>query len=185
VLDLGFPRDLVMIGAIFGVAAFVWAGWAQEQPPGGVGWRIALAVLSALGLALAAVSIPVAIANWGAGSAFSAKTAAFVVYVVVFWVEVAIMIGLSIWANVAGRSDLIAPLILAVVGVHFLPLAWVFGQPLLAVVGVVLAAAAVFAAFTSTGEVARSFWCGVIAAPVLVAAGAWCTAAGIAALRAA
>ncbi len=184
-LDLGYPRDLVMIGAIFGLAAFVWAGWAQEQPPAGVVWRVVLGVLTGLGLILAAVSVPVAIRNWGAGSAFDAKGPAFVVYIVVFWVEVAIMIGLSIWANVAGRSDLIAPLILAVVGVHFLPLAWVFGQPLLAVVGVILTAAAVFAAFFATGDVARSFWCGVIAAPVLIAAGAWCTVAGIVALRSA
>ena len=177
------PRDLLMIGAIFGAAAFVWAGWAQEQPPGGILWRIALGVLSALGLVLAAICVPIAVRNWGAGSAFDTKGAPFVTYIVVFWVEVALMIGLSIWANVAGRADLIAPLILAIVGIHFLPLAWVFGQPILAVVGVVLAVAAVVAALVPADAVARSFWCGGVAAPVLIAAGAWCAAAGAAALR--
>ncbi len=184
-LPLEHPRDLLMIGAIFGVAAFVWAGWGQEQPPGHVAWRVVLGILSGLGLVLAAVSIPFVVRHWGAGSAFDTKGAPFVVYIVVFWVEVAAMIGLSIWANVAGRSDLVAPLILAIVGIHFLPLAWVFGQPLLAVVGVVLAAAAVFAAFVAVTDVARSFWCGIVAAPVLIAAGTWCAVAGITALRSA
>jgi hypothetical protein len=182
-LTLEHPRDLLMIGAIFGVAAFIWAGWAQEQPPHGVVWRVVLGILSGLGLVLAAVSIPFVVIHWGASSAFDAKGAPFVVYIVVFWVEIAAMIGLSIWANVAGRSDLIAPLILAVVGIHFVPLAWVFAQPYLAVTGVVLTAAAAFAAFTGIPDIARSFWCGIIAAPVLLAAGTWGTVAGIGALR--
>ena len=66
------------------------------------------------------------------------------------------------------------------IGIHFLPLAWVFGQPILAVVGVVLAVAAVVAALVPADAVARSFWCGGVAAPVLIAAGAWCAAAGAA-----
>lgn len=172
-----------MIGAVFGVAAFVWAGWAQEQPPTGVVWRIVLGVLSALGIALAAVSIVFAVRNWDAGSAFDAKGTPFIVYIIVFWVEVAIMIGLSIWASVAGRSDLIAPLVLAVVGIHFLPLAWVFGQPLLVVTGIVLAVAAVLIALLPAEGVGRSFWCGIVAAPVLLAAGAWSTVVGLHALR--
>lgn len=36
-----FPRDLLMTGAIFGIAAFVWAGWAQERPPKHWIWRAA------------------------------------------------------------------------------------------------------------------------------------------------
>ncbi len=176
------PRDLLMIGAVFGAAAFVWAGWAQEQPPAGVIWRVVLALLSALGIALAAVSIVFAVRNWGAGSAFDAKGAPFIVYIVVFWVEVAVMIGLSIWANIAGRTDLIAPMILAVVGIHFLPLAWVFGQPLLVLVGVALAVVAVLVALVPVEGIGRSFWCGIIAAPVLLATGAWSTAVGMHAL---
>lgn len=60
-LDLGYARDLVMVGAIFGVAGFVWAGWAQENPPKLWGWRVVLALHGLAGLALAALSIPLAI----------------------------------------------------------------------------------------------------------------------------
>lgn len=172
-----------MSGAIFGAAAFVWAGWAQEQPPAGIAWRIVLGILSALGVVLDAICISIAAHHWSAGSAFDTKGAPFITYVVVFWVEVALMIGLSIWANLAGRADLIAPLILAIVGIHFLPLAWVFGQPILAIVGVVLTVIAVFAALARADDVARSFWCGILGAPVLLIAGAWCAAAGAAVLR--
>ena len=32
-IDQSFPRDLVMISAVFSIAASVWSGWAQEEPP--------------------------------------------------------------------------------------------------------------------------------------------------------
>lgn len=176
-IDTDFPRDLVMTGAIFGIAAFVWAGWAQENPPSHVVWRVVLAVLGLGGLALAAVCIPAAIRQWGSPTAIAPGSAAFIVYVVVFWVEVAACIGLSIWAVRSGRSDLIAPLVLLVVGIHFVPLAFVFGQPIMAVTGAVLAVVAVVAALVPPGAAARSFWCGLIAAPVLIAVGTWCAVA--------
>lgn len=56
-MDLAYPRDLVMFGAVFAVAAFVWAGWAQENPPGHLAWRILLGALSLGGLVLAGLSI--------------------------------------------------------------------------------------------------------------------------------
>lgn len=182
-LDTDFPRDLVMTGAIFGVAAFVWAGWAQENPPSHWIWRVVLAVLGLAGIALAAISIPAAIRHWSSPTAITAGSAAFIVYVVVFWVEVAACIGLSICAVRAGRSDLIAPLVLLVVGIHFLPLAWVFGQPIMAVAGIIASAIAIGAALVPADTVARSFWCGLVTAPVLLAIGTWCTVAGLQAFR--
>ncbi|UUT34391.1 hypothetical protein [Microbacterium elymi] len=131
-LDFGHPRDLVMIGAIFGVAAFMWAGWAQESPPAQTGWRVVLGALSLLGVALAALSIPLAIKNWGAGTAIDPHTRAFVIYIIVFWAEFVIAGVLAFVVIRAGRSDLVAPLILAIVGIHFFALAVVFGQPVAA-----------------------------------------------------
>jgi hypothetical protein len=96
---------------------------------------------------------------------------------------VAACIGLSIWAVRAGRSDLIAPLVLLIVGIHFLPLAWVFGQPIMAVAGIVASAIAIGAALVPADTVARSFWCGLLTAPVLLAIGTWCTVAGLQAFR--
>jgi hypothetical protein len=46
-----FAQDLAVTAAIFGVAAFVWFGWAQEAPP--ARWRLPLGLGSLLGLLLA------------------------------------------------------------------------------------------------------------------------------------
>jgi hypothetical protein len=179
---MDFPRDLLMTGAIFGVAAFVWAGWAQERPPKHWIWRVILAVLGLGGAALAGISIPAAIKNWSEPTAMSPGSPAFIVYVAVFWLEVAAMIALSIWASRRKRQDLIPVFVLAVVGVHFIPLAWVFGQPIYAVAGAVLAVLALLIARMQDTHAARSFWCGLFAAPVLLVVGAVCAVAGFAAL---
>ena len=89
-IDVAHPRDLVMIGAIFGLAAFIWSGWAQEAPPKGLVFRIVLAGLGVAGLALAVPSILTAIGNWSEPSAFTSGTSAFTLYLIVFWVEVII-----------------------------------------------------------------------------------------------
>ena len=177
-----FPRDLLMTGAIFGVAAFVWAGWAQERPPKHWIWRVILAVLSLVGAALAGISLPAAIRNWSHPTAISVGAPAFVIYIVVFWVEIAAMIALAVWASRKKRQDLIPVFVLAVVGIHFIPLAWVFAQPIYAVAGVTLTALAIVVARMSDEHAARSFWCGLCAAPVLLAVGAVCTATGVAAI---
>lgn len=183
-LDLGHPRDLIMIGAIFGLAAFVWAGWAQENPPAQTAWRVVLGVLSLLGVALVAFSVPLAITHWGDGTAIDPHTRAFVVYVIVFWAEFVIAAVLAFVAIRAGRSDLVAVLILAVVGIHFFALAMVFGQPVLHLAGGLLTAIAVVAAFLPRDAAAPSFWCGLLAAPVFLGIGAWCLIAGHAAVNA-
>lgn len=185
VLELRYPRDLVMIGAVFGVAAFAWAGWAQEGPPDGVVWRIVLGALSLAGVALAALSIPVAIRHWKTPTAIDFGSTSFRVYVIVFWAEVVVAAVLAFLAAGAGRSDLVAPLILAVVGVHFFALAMVFHQPVLHLAAAVLTAFAVVAALVRVEDVAPSFWCGILAAPVFLAIGTWCLSAGNAAFRSA
>lgn len=174
-----FPRDLLMTGAIFGVAAFVWAGWAQERPPKHWGWRVVLAVLGLAGAALAGISLPAAIRNWSGPTAITVGTPAFIAYIVVFWLEVAAMIALAIWATRRKRQDLIPVFVLAIVGIHFIPLAWLFLQPIYAVAGVILAVLAVVIARLPDAYAARSFWCGLLAAPVLLAVGAVCTAIGL------
>ncbi|WP_307360682.1 hypothetical protein [Microbacterium murale] len=177
-----FPRDLLMTGAIFGVAAFVWAGWAQERPPKHWIWRVILAVLGLGGAALAGISLPAAIRNWSEPTAISVGTPAFIVYIVVFWLEVAAMIALAIWASRKKRQDLIPVFVLAVVGIHFVPLAWVFVQPMYALVGMVLTGLAVLIGRMNETPIARSFWCGLTAAPVLLVAGIACAVAGFGAL---
>ncbi|WP_435748688.1 DUF7010 family protein [Microbacterium sp. PMB16] len=177
-----FPRDLLMTGAIFGVAAFVWAGWGQERPPKHWIWRVVLGLLSLGGAALAGISIPAAIRNWSSDTAIVVGGPAFIWYIVIFWLEVIAIVVLAIWATRRKRKDLIAPIVLVIVGIHFIPLAWVFAQPIYAVVGVLVTAAAVVAALVKDESAARSFWCGILGAPILLGAGAVCATAAFATL---
>ena len=169
-IDVAHPRDLVMIGAIFGLAAFIWSGWAQEAPPKGLVFRIVLAGLGVAGLALAVPSILTAIGNWSEPSAFTSGTSAFTLYLIVFWVEVIIGAVASFFLIRTSQTENIAPLILAIVGVHFFALAVVFGQPVL------------LAFVLPRDTAAPSFWCGILGAPVFLGIGLWCLLAGYSAL---
>lgn len=170
-LDLDYPRDLLMTGAIFGVVTFVWSGWAQERPPKHWGWRVLLAALGLGGLVLAGLSIPAVIRNWQQPTAIEFGGPQWTVYIVICIIEAVVIAVGAILAARAGRSDLIAPLALAVVGIHFYPLASVFAQPILYVVATLVTIAAIVAVVPKTDRAARSFWCGVLAAPVFLAAG--------------
>ncbi|QEW02008.1 hypothetical protein [Microbacterium lushaniae] len=174
-----FPRDLVTIGVVFGLAAIVWAGWGQERPPSR-GWRIPLGVLSVAGLALVGFGIPAAIRTWDTGTAIEPGTPAFVGYVVAFWLEVVIAVVGALVLRRRRQSELLPALILLIVGVHFFPLALVFGQGVLALAAVLLVVAAVLA-YLLRRRAAPSFWCAILGAPVFVILGLWCLLGGIAA----
>lgn len=169
-----FPRDLLVTGAIFGVAAFVWAGWGHERPPTHWIWRIALTLVQLGGAALAAAGILLAFRQWDAATAFSSGGPAFIAYIVTFWVQVAVITVLLIWAARKKRKDLFAPVVLAVVGIHFVPLAWVFGQPIYVLTGAITAAIALTAALVPDNIAARSFWCGLLGGGTLLVIGAIC-----------
>lgn len=170
--DLSHARDLVVTAVIFGFAAFAWAGWAQERPPSGWGWRLVLAALGAAGLVLVAVGIPVAIRHWNTPTAIDFRSAAFTWYVVVFWVEVIAIVVLAIVLSRQHRGELIAPVVLVIVGVHFVPLTFVFQQPIIMLTALLVLAAGVAALFGSREVAAPSFWAGILAAPVFLALGA-------------
>jgi hypothetical protein len=177
-----FPRDLLMTGAIFGIASFVWAGWGQERPPKHWIWRVVLGAISLGGAALAGVSVPASIRNWSEPTAISWGGAASVWYIVIFWLEVIAIVVLAIWATRRKRQDLIAPFVLAVVGIHFIPLGWVFMQPIFVLTGVLVTIAAVVAGLVPDKTAARSFWCGILGAPILLGVGILCATIAFAAL---
>ncbi len=177
-LDTAHPRDLVMVGAVFGLATFIWSGWAQEGPPRAVLWRVLLGALGVAGLALAGWSTTQAVRHWGGSSAIEPGSRAFTVYLVVFWAEVVVAGVAGVLLARRGRGDLVAPLVLLVVGLHFVALAVVFSQPVLHLTAGLLVAVAVLAALVPAGAVARSFWCGVLGAPVFLAVGLWCALTG-------
>lgn len=181
-LDLSHARDLVVTAIIFGVAAFAWAGWAQERPPAGWGWRVVPAAFSLGGVALAAVAIPAAIRFWDTPTAIDFRSAAFVWYAVVFWLEVIVIVVLAIVLSRRRRGELIAPVVLIVVGVHFVPLTFVFAQPIIMVTAVLITAAGVAALYLPRRIAAPSFWAGVLAAPIFLAVGAISLAGAMSAL---
>lgn len=183
-IDLSFPRDLMMISAVFALAAFVWSGWAQEAPPGHLAYRFILGGLGVAGLGLAVPSILMAIRNWSEPSAITTGTTAFTVYIVVVWVEIIAGGVLSFLAIRSGHSEWVAPLILAIVGIHFFALAVVFAQPVLHLAGVLITIIAIVAFFLPRGLAAPSFWCGLLGAPVFLGIGLWCLLAGRSALAA-
>ncbi len=174
-----FPRDLFVTAAIFGIAAFVWAGWGQERPPKGWGPRVLLALVQVGGAVIGGLGITQTIWHWKTPTAIVFGGPGFAAYIIVFWIEVAAIVVLAWWAARRGRKDLIAPLALAVVGVHFIPLAWVFGQPIYALTGVVITAIAVVAARLSDAKAARSYWCGLLGGGTLLVVGLVCLLAAL------
>lgn len=181
-LNLATARDLVMIGVVFGAATVVWAGWAQERPPAGAIWRVLLAALSVCGLILFGFGVPTAVQHWDTPTELDPHSVAFVAYVVVFWAEVAVIVALALWYRRIGRMPLLAPTVLIVVGAHFVPLAFVFAQPILVLAAVLVVAAGAVALLLPSRPAAPSFWCGALSAPVFVVLGAVALVAGGSAL---
>ena len=73
---------------------------------------------------------------------------------------------------------------LIIVGLHFVPLAFVFGQPIIMLAAAVITAAGVASVFLPGKVAAPSFWCGILAAPIFLILGAVALVAGIGALSA-
>lgn len=170
-LNAEFARDLVFTAVLFGLVTFMWAGWAQERPPAGVVWRVVLGALSAGGLALLGLGLPPLIRNWDGPTALASGSTALIVYIVVFWLEVAVIAGLAIFYARTGRQHLLAPTVLIVVGTHFAPLSFVFEQPIMLLAAVLITAAGVVSLFLPRQVAAPSFWCGIMAAPVFLVLG--------------
>ncbi|SEH02125.1 hypothetical protein SAMN05444920_12460 [Nonomuraea solani] len=132
----GFLRDQFFTTAWFGLMAFVWFGWAQEDPPRK--WRIWLGVGSVLGLGFAVAFGVLTATNWDQPSALAGKYAWFGVLVAAE--VVAAGAGCLVLAR-RGASRWMAWWVALVVAVHFLPLALLLNDLGVAVVGVVQLAA--------------------------------------------
>ncbi|MFI7703995.1 hypothetical protein [Nonomuraea sp. NPDC049480] len=128
----GFLRDQFFTTAWFGLMAFVWFGWAQEDPPRN--WRIWLGAGSVLGVGLAVAFGVLTAANWDQPSALEGKYAWFGVLVAAE--VVAAGAGCLVLAR-RGASRWMAWWVAVVVAAHFLPLALLLNDIGVAVVGVV------------------------------------------------
>ncbi len=165
--DTTHARDLFMTAAIFALAAFIWAGWAQERPPNTAS-RVALGLCSVAGLGLCLPSVLNAIQHWNDGSAIDTSKPTWTIYLVIVALEVIAMVIAAVLLKRRGRSELIAPVVLLVVGLHFYPLAPVFGQNFMSVTATAITAAAVVAFWAARRRQAPSFWCGILASPLFL-----------------
>lgn len=127
-----YLRDSLFTVAWFGLMAFVWFGWAQEDPPRR--WRAWLGVGSTLGL-LCAIGFGITtVRNWGLGSALEGYYPLFGGLVAF---EVLIAGGGCVVVVKRFGAKWIAWWVAMVVALHFLPLAWLLGDPSIAVLGVI------------------------------------------------
>lgn len=112
-----------MYAAIFGFFGTVWFGWAQERPP--KSWHLPLAVGSIVSGMLTFGGLYLAATNWSGASALNSRDD-YITFGMVVAVEFALAgIGAGILA--ARKKPVYIPAWIAfVVGVHFLPLAWIF-----------------------------------------------------------
>ena len=135
-----FVRDAAVMAVIFGVAAFIWFGWGQENPPRR--WRLWLGVGSGLGLLVAVIGGVLSWQHWGPESALADAEARRL-----FGIVAGIEFGLAgigaAFLGLTGRSRWIPVWIAFVVGVHFVPLAHIFADAGLIVLAVAMVVAGV------------------------------------------
>ncbi|PPF40347.1 hypothetical protein C5E05_03950 [Pseudoclavibacter sp. AY1H1] len=169
-LSVEFPRDVIFTASLFGFATFVWAGWAQERPRHWA-WRIVFGVLSLAGVALVGITLPTAIRNWTSATALRVDSVPFAVYIAMVAVEVVGGLIAAIILLRKKKGELMAPVMLLIVGLHWVPMIWVFEQPFLAPVSLWAIAVAIVTFFLPSEKQAPSFWCGILGAPVFLITG--------------
>ena len=130
-----FARDHAFTIGWFGLMAFVWFGWAQEDPP--ARWRWRLGIGSGAGAILAGTFGYAVAARWGEGSALDGRYEWFGALVLAE-VLLAGLGCLTLWRRGLGRWT--AWWVAFVVGLHLLPLAVLLGDGSLALLGAVQSA---------------------------------------------
>ncbi|WP_018654463.1 hypothetical protein [Actinomadura flavalba] len=173
-----YARDLLLTAGILGLAAFAWSGWAQERPPS-VAARVYLGVLSVAGAVLAGVGTYNGIKVYGDGSAMVVGEPSWIVYLAMCALEVAAALAAYAVLRGRGRTDLFAPVLLVIVGVHFAPLAGVFDLSVLYLLAAAVTVAGLAALRLPARRNAPSFWCGALAAPVFLAVAVPCLVIGL------
>jgi hypothetical protein len=168
----GSPRDLAVTALILGIAAMMWFGWGQAQPP--AGWAVPLTVGTFVAIPVAGFAGSI-VARFRNGATALAERRVRRSYAITVGIEVAACGLGALGLGLAGHAPYIAPWILLVVGVHFVPLGRLFGESQLLWAG--LALSAVAAAATVTGvvsDVAPSAVSGAFGGLVCVTCAAAC-----------
>ena len=139
-MQVDFIRDQFMYAAVLGVFGMVWFGWGQENPPRK--WRVPLGIGSGLSIAVAVAGAILAFRHWGDASALSLP-GAYRNFGIVFGVEVLFIVAGILVLSRWHRARFISSWTAFVVGIHFFPLAWIFQDGYLHLLGAMVVIAAV------------------------------------------
>jgi hypothetical protein len=166
----GTPSDRSVTAVILAIAGALWFGWGQAQPPAGWGLPMSIGMFAALAVAVAAA---ITAGRFRHGATALEVQRARRAYGITVGIETA-AIGLgAAGLALAGRAAYIAPWILLIVGVHFVPLGRLFALPGLVRAGIALSAVAIAGAATGAfSGVAPSAVTGAFGGLVLVVAAA-------------
>jgi hypothetical protein len=166
------PRDLAVTALILGIAAVMWFGWGQAEPPSGWPLPLNIGTFAAIAVAVGAGGVA---ARFRRGATAMADQRVRRGYGTTVGGEIAACgLGAAV-LGLAGHSAYIAPWILLVVGVHFVPLGRLFGSFDLVWAGFALSAVAIAAAVTgAVSGVAPSAVTGAFGGLVCIACAAFC-----------
>jgi hypothetical protein len=179
----GTPRDLAVTALILGIAAMMWFGWGQAQPP--AGWSVPLRVGTFVAIVVAGFAGSI-VPRFRGGATAMAERRVRRSYGITVGIEVAACGLGAAGLGIAGHSPYIAPWILLVVGVHFVPLGRLFGESQLLWAALALLAVAVAATVTGVvSDVAPSAVTGGFGGLVCAACAAACLRRALLAGRAA
>lgn len=165
------PRDLAVNGLILGFAGAVWLSWGQDGAP--AGWAVPLTVCSAVGIV---VAIAGAIRTWQHrhGESAMSQVQGRRTYRRVVILESLVIAGGATALGVTGHYPYIAPWVLLVVGLHFVPLGRLFRIQSLVVLGVLTVVVSVAAAIEGLlGTVSPTTIAGGVGGMLLIMFGAW------------
>jgi hypothetical protein len=166
------PRDLAVTALILGIAAVLWFGWGQAEPPSGWSLPLNVGTFAAIAVALGAGGV---VARFHRGATAMADPRVRRGYGITVGVEVAACGLGAAGLGLAGHSAYIAPWILLVVGVHFVPLGRLFGSFDLVWAGFTLSAVAIAGTVTGVvSDVAPSAVTGAFGGLVCIACAAVC-----------
>lgn len=135
-----FGRDGAATAIVFGSASAAWFGWAQEDPP--EGWRRPLVAGSLAGVVVAGAGAIRMWQDWSSGSAIDAESGP--IFGIIVGIEFAIAALGSLALIAVRRSELIAPWVALVVGIHFfflaplLEMGMLYGVAVLVTIGAVV-----------------------------------------------
>lgn len=139
-----------MYAAVFGIFAFAWYGWAQENPPKRI--RIWLGFGSIISLIMTSIGGYLAYMNWEAPSALN-REGAYELFGIIVVTEIVLALVGSLILIKRKKPELVATWVAFIVAIHFIPLAAMFKDWTLYVLTALLLIGIILAQKTQTVKI--------------------------------